>query len=162
MPKELPINSQVTAIVDDDMFDYLSQFKWRIDRNGYILRGTRKNGHYKNIWMHQEVISVQEGFKADHIDRNKYNNTRKNLREATPQQNRMNQPAREKGVSQYKGVSWHKRVKRWVANLGAKGHKKHLGCFDTEIEAAKAYDKRAKELFGEFAYLNFPSEAQDE
>ena len=57
--------------------------------------------------------------------------------------------------SRYKGVCWHKRKKKWCVSICKSGKRAYLGPFDNETEAALAYDQKAKELFGEFAYLNF-------
>jgi len=92
----------------------------------------------------------------DHRDRDKSNNKIKNLRLGNKSQNSAN---REKQAgncsSQYKGVCWSVTGKKWVSYINVNGKRKHLGSYDDEIEAAKSYDKAAKEAFGEYAGLNF-------
>ena len=91
---------------------------------------------------------------ADHKDHNILNNRKYNLRPATYIQNGYNQLPR-KGTSQYKGVSWNKNKKKWETQIQANGIKIYLGLFTDEIKAAETYDKEAKKLHKEFAFLNF-------
>ena len=100
-------------------------------------------------------MGAPEHLLVDHIDHNGLNNCRSNLRLSTMAQNVRNTISRG-GSSKYKGVHWCKRSKKWTGQICFNGKGHHLGGFRDEIEAAKAYDKRAKELHGEFACLNFP------
>ena len=59
-------------------------------------------------------------------------------------------------ISKYKGVYWHKKDKRWQAQIGENKKRTYIGSYTNEMDAARAYDKKAKELHGEFARLNFP------
>ena len=97
----------------------------------------------------------------DHRDGNGLNNRRGNLREADKSQNNANSPGRRSRTSKYKGVGlrygkWRTTPKHWMAKITWHGHTKYLGYHYTEEAAAKAYDQAAKELHGEFAWLNFP------
>ena len=105
-------------------------------------------------------MKAPKGTLVDHIDRNSLNNRRGNLRLCTPSQNILNTRGK-KGTSKYKGVWWNTKKNKWLAMITSKGRHFHLGFFDEEIEAAKAYDRKAVELFGEFAYLNFPEIATE-
>ena len=98
-----------------------------------------------------------KGMVVDHIDGNGLNNRRSSLRICTHRQNMWNSRPRGKG-SKYKGVCWDKSRKRWIVVVRRGDLHIHLGRFDDEVEAARAYDRKAFELFGEFAYLNFPDE----
>jgi len=91
------------------------------------------------------------------MEQNGIKNKRSNLRTCTSTQNTANQRKR-KGSSNFKGVSWYKREQKWRAGIGYKGKDFHLGYFNDELEAAKAYDKAAKDLWGEFANLNFEND----
>lgn len=105
--------------------------------------------------MHRVIMGEPRGLVVDHIDGNSLNNRRSNLRVCTVSQNHQNQRFRG-GLSRYKGVCFLKKINKWRANIGFDGRRMHIGCFDNEVDAAKAYDRKAGELFGEFAYLNFP------
>jgi len=102
-------------------------------------------------------MNPPKGFVVDHIDRNGLNNKRSNLRICTPRQNSYNRIGKET-PSKYKGVRWKKSRNRWVAQIKHYNKAMQVGSFDNQIDAAKAYDKKAKELFKEFAYLNFPDD----
>ena len=108
----------------------------------------------KYVHMHKIILGDKEGLEIDHKDGNGLNNRKDNIRWATKAQNQANSAARS---GRYKGVSppQHRR-KRWKAEIRCKGIRYDLGCFDTEEDAARAYDAKAKELHGEFARLNFP------
>ncbi|MHC4574071.1 MAG: HNH endonuclease [Planctomycetota bacterium] len=109
--------------------------------------------------MHREICCAPRGVVVDHIDGNGLNNRKSNLRLCTVRQNLWNRrPAG--GTSLYKGVCWRAEKKKWAARITCRDRRHHLGYFDTEMEAADAYDKKAAALFGEFAYLNFPNQSQ--
>ncbi len=113
----------------------------------------------KNTAMHRFIMKPAEGLVVDHIDGNGLNNTRANLRICTYQQNICNRKGWGKD-SKYKGVCWDIYNKKWRAQINFNRECRYLGVFEDEIEAAKEYDKHAKKLFGEFAYLNFPDDNQ--
>ncbi|MBN1124206.1 MAG: HNH endonuclease [Sedimentisphaerales bacterium] len=105
--------------------------------------------------MHRLIARPPDGMVVDHIDHNGLNNTRANLRVCTPQQNSRNRRS-QSGRSKYKGISYDKRYKRWKARIRFQNKYIHIGTFRDEARAARAYDAKAAELFGEFACLNFP------
>ncbi len=109
---------------------------------------------------HRVIWALQTGSwptdQIDHIDRNPSNNKLSNLRPASNAQNNANKPASLKSRSAFKGVSWHIQNKVWQAQITQNRKCFYLGCFPSEIEAAKAYDAEAIKMHGEFANLNFP------
>jgi hypothetical protein len=163
--KEIPLSctrncknkGKYVAIVDDEDFDYLNQFKWYVkkDKNTcYAKRNAVINSNKIHISMHCDIMNDNN---IDHKDHDGLNNQKSNLRFCTKQQNSANMKLRENTSSKYKGVIWCKWANKWRSKVGFNKTSIHLGYFKFEIEAAKAYDKKAKELFGEFAYLNFPN-----
>lgn len=145
MTKEIKLTKNKVALIDDEDFEFLNQFKWYFN-TGYAMRRNKK----QTILMHRVINNTPDGMETDHINRKKLDNRRINLRSCTNQQNQMNSSKMINTTSKYKGVCWHINNKKWQVNI----QNKYLGYFKSELEAAKAYDKAAKELFGEFARLN--------
>jgi hypothetical protein len=143
------------ALVDDDMYETLSKHNWWCNSDGYAIRIEYKNGrYYRQIFMHKEVLSVEKGFQVDHINRNIIDNRRSNLRPATPSQNQVNRVALSHNTSGFKGVSLDKEANKWRAYVIKDGVQMNLGFYESKEDAAKAYNLKAFELFGEFALLN--------
>lgn len=146
--------------VDDCDFDYLNQYNWFIrkgkNKNTYYAfrNGTVKEG-YKVFLMHRQLFGLTNPKSLiDHKDRNGLNNQRNNLRIATNTQNRANCKSSRNTSSKFRGVFWEKYAKKWRAHIRNEGIRKNLGLFEIESDAAVAYNKAAKLIFGEFAYLN--------
>jgi len=154
MSKRISLTQGKFAIVDDDMFDYLNQWKWYAYKPGTVFYAARREGN-KIITMHRVIMKAKKGQQIDHRNRNGLNNRRCNLRFCNNSQNAQNGESHKNSSSIYKGVAWHKLAKKWMASICIKGKQIYLGLFISEAEAAKVYDKKAKELFGEFAKLNF-------
>lgn len=150
------------AIVDECDYAWLSQWKWHYGADGYSRRGQscREDGKKKTrmFSMHREIaeklFGIPDGMHVDHVDRNKLNNRRSNLRLATCAQNRANRGVEGNNTSGFKGVCYHPRCNRWTAAIKFNGKRMHLGFYDTPEQAALAYNEEAIKLFGEFAYLN--------
>lgn len=116
--------------------------------------------------MHRLILGLENGDKrqTDHIDGNGLNNQKENLRICSNGQNiRWKGKARKgKYTSKYKGVNWKPKIKKWIAQICYERNKIHIGCYSVEEDAARAYNKKALELFGEFAKLNFIEESKNE
>lgn len=142
-------------LVDDENYDLLKTFNWTIrsPKPGNYRIITKLNG--KEITIANMVMQT-ENIMYDHIDRNQFNNQKKNLRIVTYKQNAWNSNMLVNNTSGYKGVCWNKRDKVWQAAIKTDGKIKYLGSFKDPIKAAKAYDKAAKEYHGEYGFLNFP------
>jgi len=142
------------AKVDDEDYEWLSQYKWyacEMRNKWYAVRKVNR----KNVYMHRFIISPDIRLQIDHIDGDGLNNTRENLRVCTSTENARNRRKINGGSSQYKGVHWHKRQCQWIARITIDRKQIQIGSFNSEIEAAKAYDDKARYYFGEFAKLNF-------
>ena len=147
------------AIVDAEDFEEVNKFKWyAVEEEGifYAVKVTRIEGKRSTLRMHRFITGVTDPeIKVDHWDRNGLNNTRPNLRTCTNQENTRNQVGSDK-TSLLKGVFFDVERGKWMAQIKVDGKSQYLGRFDNEIAAGEAYDLKASEVFGEFAYLNFP------
>lgn len=142
------------ALVDDEDFDSVNQYKWsatKLGNNFYAMRGQWVDGKYTTKYMHSMIL---DGKEIDHIDHNGLNNQKSNLRLCTRSENSMNKTKRRGVSSIYKGVSFFKKGGKWMAQITSAGKSIYLGYFVCEIDAARAYNTKATELFGEFANLN--------
>jgi hypothetical protein len=156
--KEIKLTQGKVAIVDDDDFDYLSQFKWCANKHGktfYAERADYSHGKPKILYMHRVIIQTPSNMQVDHIDFNGLNNMKVNLRNCTHSQNIMNQRPNLNNSSKYKGVWWNKEKNKYHSQIRANQKRISIGYFTNEEDAAKAYDKIAKIYHGEFANLNF-------
>lgn len=151
MTREIPLTQNKVALVDDEDYEWLIQRKWLFDGR----YASRKSGI--KIYMHRLIMSAPKHLTVDHRNGNCLDNRRSNLRLATYSRNSANAKKRQ-GSSIYKGVTFYKRYSKWRAQICFEYKGISIGYFETEEEAARAYDAKAKELFGEFAYLNFPDQ----
>lgn len=160
--QKIPLSQGRFAMVDDEDYPLVSQYKWSCDRGYAVRKITIERRRYRLIYLHRLLTNAQPGQVVDHRDGDRGNNTRQNLRICTARQNSRNRQAYTTHVvkqkaSPYKGVSRTKNTKdRWSALIVADGKRYRLGSHPTQEEAALAYDRKARELFGEFAQLNFP------
>ena len=145
----IPLTQGQFAIVDDDDFETLSQWKWQAywHERTQSFYATRR----LSVKMHRQIMNCTPEEQIDHINHNTLDNRRGNLRKCTATQNSIN---RRKRIG-YKGVSSVRN--KWRATIGSvrKNERRHLGYFPTAEEAARAYDSAATEMYGEFALLNF-------
>jgi hypothetical protein len=156
--KKIELTQGKFAIVDDGDFEKLNKYKWHVHKSGYRFyaeRNERRGFGRITAKMHREITNAPNDMYVDHIDGDGLNNTRSNLRVCTNAQNQYNSRKPSNNTSGFKGVSWHKRNKKWLARIKVNNKQNNLGYFDSLIEAAQAYDEAAKRYYGTFANLNF-------
>ena len=156
--KHINLTQGKIALVDDEEYEELSQHKWYAKRGTktfYAARDTGSRHNRKRLRMHRVIMGAEDGQYIDHINRNGLDNRKANLRFATVSQNQHNRPHPKNSTSGYKGISWHKIHKRWQAHITVKGQYYWLGSFTSKIEAVEAYDKKARELVGNYAYKKY-------
>ena len=164
--KTLTITKNKTVKVSDCDYDMLRLFEWnasrvtsksknKLSKYGYVACFSKRvNGKKKRFTMHDMIMNPPSGMEVDHKDGDTLNNQRDNLRLVTHRQNCLNRKARsDKKYSKYKGVGFNKGHFR--ARIRVNDKDIFIGNFDNEFDAAKAYDQKAKEFFGEYAKLNF-------
>ena len=154
--KEIRLTKNKITIVDDMDYEKLNKYKWHTLSKKYTFYAVRKPKSGV-ILMHREIMGLinKDNLQVDHKDGNGLNNQRSNLRICNNGQNQMNKGKQSNNTSGYKGVNYKKEKNKWQANIEFKGKLSFLGYFATKEEAAKVYDKKARELFDEFAKTNF-------
>jgi hypothetical protein len=154
----IQLTRKKNCLVDSGDYPEFSRAKWHAHRSYchfYAVRRPRINGRAQYIRMHRLVLTAPSDVEVDHRSGDSLDNTRSNLRLATRQQNQQNRRKRAGTSSKYRGVSFYTQTQRWRAAIRDTGGRDcHLGYFSTETEAAHAYNRAAKELFGGFARLN--------
>lgn len=168
-------------LVDDDDYELVIQYKWYVHEgpNGRLYARTNIDHpsgekHMRNIggyWtnckkqtsieMHRLIMNTPKGMYTDHINpENTLDNRKVNLRTCTNQQNCANRGVNKNNTHGFKGVTYdgRKKITPWTARIGYKGKRIYIGNYKTKEEAARAYDRKAIELNGAFAHLNFPEE----
>lgn len=163
----IQLSQDKQAIVSDEDFEFLMQWKWSAGGR-YVARSTKRGeieGKRRIVLMHRAIMErmlggpIPEGMEVDHINRDRYDNRRANLRVVTRKQNAMNRSPNKVSsgkASRFKGLSWF--CNKWVVRIKIGGETVYLGRYTMEEEAARIYDKAAREAFGEFATLNFPDD----
>lgn len=149
--KEVPLRNRAgdivaTALVDVADFAAISARRWCRDAAGYAVRGDK----YGRVYMHRELMRPGRGLVIDHRNGNRLDNRRENLRVCTRADNCRNAAGRHRRYSRHKGVTYSPARRKWIAQIKHLGRHFALGSFTNEDEAKAAYDRRARELHGEF------------
>jgi hypothetical protein len=157
--KEIQLTQGQVALVDDEDFERVSQYKWRAQKANrvkrlkfYVVSGQSPS----LILLHRLIVGAPKSAVVDHISGDGLDNRRGNLRLATHAQNMRNSATvlLTHNSSGFRGVSWCKNQNRWRTRLAVDGNLMHVGYFTDKLEAAKAYNEAAKKYHGEFATLN--------
>jgi hypothetical protein len=159
MKKIMTTNGTEFTVSDAD-YSEISKHNWMLDKKGYVYR-TRKSqeeGVPVRVRLHRQILNVlNESCLVDHIDGNRLNNTRDNLRICDFSGNARNMGKPSHGLTSiYKGVSFSSRHKKFQCGIKLNGKKAHIGLFNDELTASMAYDQIARIIHGEFARLNHP------
>ena len=174
--KQLIIESKhgtLTVLYDAEDHDKVSAHRWCVrkvstgafyvtthvphpDGGWYCSPNGHKQRRQAGLQIHRLIMDAPKGMCVDHINGNPLDNRKSNLRICTNAENQRNRGANKNNKSGYKGVYWTKPNKRWLSQIRHNGKQVYIGHYKNKEEAARAYDKKAKELHGEFAYLNFP------
>jgi hypothetical protein len=154
--KEISLTQGAVTTVDDDDYEKLSAVKWHIDGFGYASRKIPRPDNpdrWSNLYMHRAIVGLAFGDvrKVDHIDGNKLNNARANLRVCSNAENSRNCKTPRSNTSGFKGVTWDKEKGKWLAQIKFQNKNNYLGRFDSPEEAYAAYCEAARRLHGNFA-----------
>lgn len=155
--KTIELTKGRVALVDDEDYEWLILFKWHCTSKGYASRSvynseTKKMGR---VYMHRLIVGITDSSsQIDHIDGNRLNNQRENLRLANFSQNQANSPKEKGKTSRFKGVTWNKTGKSWMSVIIVNAQNMYLGNYQTQEAAALAYNDAAIKYFGSFALLN--------
>lgn len=160
--REISLTQDKVALVDDEDFERLNQFKWYAhrQRGGKFYAGrTVHTGHGRGgphymLHMHRFLLGLAKNQQGGHRDGNGLNNQKYNLRPCSDGQNAKNRRKRSDSASPFKGVTWNTKAHKWYASIHGEGKRWHLGSFPDPVSAAKAYNNAARNLHGEFASLN--------
>ncbi len=157
MTREIPLTQGRAALVSDEDFDRVCQYRWCAVLNGkhwYAKHASRTSGKYVNVYLHKFILGLPASQLVDHVNGDGLDCRRENLRPATPADNCRNSRMPSTNTTGFKGVCFFKG--RYVAKAGGR----YLGRYRSAEEAARVYDAKARELFGDFALLNFPQEGE--
>lgn len=160
MVKIISLTKGASTMIDDVDYPLIVSLRWCLASNGYAVHYHWHDGWVENIFMHRYLMQPPPGMEVDHIDGNRLNNVRSNLRFATHGQNQANRRRMKHNRSGYKGVSFNQG--KYEARIQSEGRVVYLGRYETALEAARVYDAAAIQLHGVFAALNFPDEDMPE
>jgi len=144
-------NCDKYALVDDEDFEWLNQFNWYLSDKGYVKRGQymKATQSTKQVRMHREIMKFPQGL-VDHKNRDKLDNTRRNLRLATRSQNGFNCKTPSTNTTGYRWITWDKSRQKYMVSTKLNQKKINIGRFDTLEESIQAVKDKILPLLGEF------------
>lgn len=156
--KYIKLTKNKKAIIDNEDFEWLNKYKWHAGNKGYAIHSEWINNKSSSIYMHRFILQKHNLYKnsleIDHINRNKLDNRKCNLRLCTDSQNKANIEKLYKNTSGYKGVHWNKSHNKWEAKINFNNKNIFLGYFENKEDAGNKYIKKSKELYKEFSIFN--------
>jgi HNH endonuclease/AP2 domain len=150
--KYIKLTKNKFTVVDDEDYEMLNNRKWMYSSGGYAVRSTHRPG--KNPGqelMHRTITNCPKGLHVDHINGNRLDNRKANLRVVDAHFNHVNVALSARNTSGSKGVDYRKDKKKWRARICIRGIQRNLGYFKTKEEAVVARIIAAKQYFGEYA-----------
>lgn len=141
------------TVVDRDVYEEQSQYKWHLNSYGYVIRKEWNGVRTKTVFLHRVVGEVPKGMVTDHINGDRIDNRRSNLRACAQRQNACNSRRPKSNTSGYVGVS-RTLSGKWRAFIKHDYQQLNFGRYETKEEAAYVYDQAARQLLGEFARFN--------
>ena len=160
---EIITTNGLIVLVDDEDYDALNVFRWQSSRvetslrSSYAFRTHRIDGKPSTIYMHRSIMNAPKGVTVDHINHNRLDNRRANLRLVTALESTWNRPITKKNTTGYRGV--YPSAKKFAVRIYIEGKMRQFGTFASAVDAAKAYDELILNQRGEYAILNFPGGA---
>lgn len=159
--KAISLTQGKSTIVDDDAPAWIFDVKWYAQRARHNFYAVREmlciDGKRRAIRLHRIIVRAPQGLEVDHIDGDGLNNLRANLRICNNIENQHGYQRKPANTSsEFRGVCWHKATGKWLAQIQHNCHRLHIGLFDDEVEAARAFDTKARELGWPESGLNFP------
>ena len=159
--KKIKLTNGLVALVDDEDFEELNQYKWQAHwsdhvRSYYAMRSeTKSDGRQRTVQMHREILKIsRRHILIDHKNHDTLDNRKANLRLCNYQQNGGNKRKRPGLTSPFKGVSFDRKSNKWRAAIKVNYQQKNLGFYENPADAARAYDRAALDAFGDFAKTN--------
>ena len=153
LPVTAPGGALTHTLVDAGDAKRLAHRSWWLHPDGYAASDVTSCDAKTIAYLHREILAPPPGLLVDHINGDRLDNRRANLRLATPSQNNANSRDRPRR-SGFRGVYWHGQAQRWVSQISIGGRLRHLGLFDDPAEAARAYDLAARDAWGSYARPN--------
>ena len=163
MAKRIRLTNGQDTLVDDVDYEHLAKYQWRVSMQGYVTRqqGSARRKTRQTIVMHREITDPLPWLHVDHVNGDRLDNRRCNLRVCEPRQNNYNKKAQYNNRSGYKGVRYCRRTGRYAVSITYGRRDIWLGRHDTPEDAARAYNRAAREYFGEYACLNDVPEPEE-
>ncbi len=151
--KTITLTMGQEVIVDDEWYPILNEWNWYF-HNGYAARDIGGRNNKQHIYMHRYICMAPDGYEVDHINQNKLDNRKENLRVVLPEKNYYNRAKQINNTTGYKGVCYDRKRNKYMATISYKRKQMNLGRFKTAKEAAKAYNEAAIKLHGDYSCLN--------